>query len=93
VRLDPRFFARVDEAFGFNTRSLVAVPLVLDDGRVLGVIEALNKVSDREFTQDDLGLLLVVAQLAATAMRRAERTGHDPEAAAPSVPNPPAPPG
>jgi GAF domain-containing protein len=73
VRLDPRFFARVDELFGFNTRSLVAVPLLLDDGRVLGVIEVLNKVSDREFTQDDLDLLLIVAELAATAMHRAER--------------------
>jgi GAF domain-containing protein len=73
VRLDPRFFDRVDELFGFNTRSMVAVPLQLDDGRVLGVIEVLNKVSDREFTQDDLDLLLIVAELAATAMRRAER--------------------
>ena len=73
VRLDPRFFDRVDELFGFNTRSMVAVPLQLDDGRVLGVIEVLNKVSDREFTQDDLDLLLIVAELSATAMRRAER--------------------
>jgi GAF domain-containing protein len=52
---------------------MVAVPLQLDDGRVLGVIEVLNKVSDREFTQDDLDLLLIVAELSATAMRRAER--------------------
>ena len=73
VRRDPRFFARVDETFGFKTRSMVSVPIYLDDDRVLGVIEVLNKVSDREFTQDDLDLLLVVAQLAATAIRRAER--------------------
>lgn len=73
VRRDPRFFAQVDEAFGFNTRSMVCVPVYLDDGRLLGVIEVLNKVSDEEFTQDDMDLLLIVAQLAATAMRRAER--------------------
>lgn len=73
VRRDTRFYPGVDEAMGFHTRSLVAVPVYLDDGRVLGVIEVLNKVSDRDFTQDDLDLLLIVAQLAATAMRRAER--------------------
>jgi GAF domain-containing protein len=73
VRRDPRFFAQVDEAFGFNTRSMVCAPVYLDDGRLLGVIEVLNKASESEFNQDDLDLLLIVAQLAATAMRRAER--------------------
>ncbi len=73
VRRDSRFYPQVDEAFGFNTRSMVCVPVFLDDGRVLGVIEVLNKTSDRDFTQDDLNLTLVVAALAATALRRAER--------------------
>ncbi len=73
VHQDPRFYPRVDEAFGFNTRSMVCVPVTLDDGRVLGVVSVLNKASDNEFTQEDLDLILVVAQLAATAMRRAER--------------------
>jgi GAF domain-containing protein len=73
VRRDPRFFPAVDEAFGANTRSLVCVPVLLDDGRLLGIIEVLNKTDDREFNQDDLDLILIVAQLAATAMRRAER--------------------
>jgi GAF domain-containing protein len=75
VRRDPRFYSLVDETIGFRTRSMVCVPLVLDNGRVLGVIQVLNKVSDREFTQDDLDLMLVVAQLAVTAMHRAERAG------------------
>ncbi len=73
VRQDPRFYPQVDEAFGFNTRSMICVPVTLDDGRVLGVIEVLNKASERGFNQDDLDLILIVAQLAATAMRRAER--------------------
>jgi GAF domain-containing protein len=72
-RRDPRFYASVDETLNFRTRSMVCVPVYLDDGRTLGVINALNKVSDREFTEDDLDLMLVVAQLAATAIRRAER--------------------
>ncbi len=75
VRHDSRFYAAVDDAFGFRTRSMVCVPLVLDNNRVLGVIQIINKVSDRDFTQTDLDLMLIVAQLAATAMRRAERAG------------------
>jgi GAF domain-containing protein len=73
VRADPRFFSDIDELFGFNTRSMVCVPIYLDDGRVLGVVEVLNKIGDREFNDDDLALILIVAQLAATALRRAER--------------------
>jgi GAF domain-containing protein len=73
VRRDPRFYGQVDDAFGFNTRSMICVPVFLDDGRVLGVIEVLNKTADRDFTQDDLNLTQVVAALAATALRRAER--------------------
>lgn len=91
VRRDPRFYPEVDEVFGFNTRSMVCVPVLLDDGRLLGIIEVLNKVSDREFNQDDLDLILIVAQLAATAMRRAERAIEGAERpAAGAVPAPPA---
>jgi GAF domain-containing protein len=79
VRHDTRFYSHVDEAFGITTRSMVCAPVFLDNGRVLGVIEILNKVSDREFTQDDLNLMLIVAQLAATAMRRAERVSEEAE--------------
>jgi len=73
VRRDPRAFAEVDEAFGVHSRAMMCVPVHLDDGRVLGVIQVLNRTADRDFTQDDLSLSLVVAALAATAMRRAER--------------------
>jgi len=79
VRHDPRFYPKVDEASGITTRSMVCVPVILDNGRVLGVIEILNKLSDREFTQDDLNLMMIVAQLSATAMRRAERVSEEAE--------------
>ncbi len=73
VHHDARFYAQVDEALGFKTHSMLCVPVYLDDGRLLGVIEVLNKIADSEFSQDDMDWLLIVAQLAATAMRRAER--------------------
>ncbi len=78
VHSDPRFFAGVDEAFDFRTRSLACVPL-LDGERILGVIEAINKVSDRAFTDHDHDLLQVVAALASVAIVRAEAFEEDAE--------------
>jgi GAF domain-containing protein len=71
ARSDPRFSPEVDETFDFQTHSLAAWPL-LDGQRVLGVVEALNKGADREFSELDYDLLRVVAQLAAAALVRAE---------------------
>jgi GAF domain-containing protein len=71
VRTDPRFSPTVDERFEFLTRSMACVALV-DGEKVLGVIEALNKASNQEFTDTDRDLLTVVAQLATVALQRAE---------------------
>jgi len=71
ARHDPRFSPLVDDTFDFRTQSLACVPL-LDGGRVLGVIEALNKASGREFSLEDHDLLVVVAQLVSLAILRAE---------------------
>lgn len=72
VQADPRFSPRVDVTFDFQTRSLACVPLMEDD-KVMGVIEAVNKTYDRDFSNADGNHLMVVAQLAAAAVRRAER--------------------
>lgn len=71
VRSDPRFYPKVDEAFGFHTRSLAGVPIV-DGARVLGVLEAINKNYDRDFTDEDHDLLMIVASLSTIAISRAE---------------------
>jgi GAF domain-containing protein len=71
VRKDPRFYPQVDETFGFTTQTLACVPLQ-EGERVVGVIEAVNKRSEREFSPEDHHLLMVVAQLATVAIRRAE---------------------
>ena len=66
VRTDARFLPEMDERFGFVTRSLVAVPLAAR-GKVLGVIELLNKRSGEGFTEDDASLLSILAALSASA--------------------------
>jgi GAF domain-containing protein len=71
VRSDPRFFAAVDRDFGFNTRSILCVPITIVN-RTMGVIQAVNKSDGEEFNRADLNLLGVVAQIAATALSRAE---------------------
>ncbi len=71
VQTDPRFSPKIDQAFQFRTRSMLCVPIVFN-GRVLGVIQALNKSNRKEFVNTDLLMLNVVAQLAAAAITRAE---------------------
>ena len=71
ARTDTRFLPDMDERFDFVTRSLVAVPLAVR-GRVLGVIEVLNKRSGAGFTDDDASLLSILATLSATALDYAE---------------------
>lgn len=70
-RNDPRFSPNVDDMLGFRTRSLACVPLIHED-RVLGVIEAINKISDREFTLQDQDLMTLVAHLTSQGISRAE---------------------
>jgi GAF domain-containing protein len=40
---DPRFDARFDEKNSYRTRTLLAVPILSAEGKVVGVVEALNK--------------------------------------------------
>ena len=73
VRSDARFLSDLDERFGFVTRSLVAVPLATR-GRVLGVIEVLNKRSGSDFSDDDASVLSILAALSASALDYAAST-------------------
>jgi len=67
VRADPRFSPRVDQAFDFQTNSLVGVPLIAR-GKVLGVIEVLNKAGGQDFAEADQDLLSLLAIIAAVAL-------------------------
>jgi Nif-specific regulatory protein len=68
---DPRFYANVDRSTGFTTKSILAVPL-LDQERVLGVLEVLNTSKPKRFDQADLDLLTAYASHAAVALKNAQ---------------------
>ncbi|MEE8392315.1 MAG: GAF domain-containing protein [Anaerolineae bacterium] len=67
VHTDARFFPEVGERVGFETRSLIAMPLVAR-GKVLGIVEVINKRSGDKFTDDDVNLLSILVALAASAL-------------------------
>jgi two-component system phosphate regulon sensor histidine kinase PhoR len=66
---DPRFFQGVDEASGFVTQSILCVPLTAD-GKVIGVLEAVNK-HQGQFTAADERLLSALSSSAAIAIHKA----------------------
>lgn len=68
---DPRFEQHIDHSTGFTTQSILAVPL-LDQGRVLGVLEVLNTTKPKRFDQADLDLLTTYASHVAVALRNAQ---------------------
>jgi diguanylate cyclase (GGDEF)-like protein len=74
VSRDPRFSPRLDASAGFATRSVVAVPLRTGQ-RVLGVIELINALAEREFTDEDLSTLEAFADFAAVAIQNARSHG------------------
>jgi putative methionine-R-sulfoxide reductase with GAF domain len=65
VRRDPRFEGMFDHQSGFQTRSVLCVPL-LSRGAVWGVIQLINKL-DGDFNERDLRLLRMLASLGALA--------------------------
>ncbi len=61
---DPRHFRKVDDQITFVTRSILGVPLV-NKQKPIGVLQALNKKGDGQFTQDDVNTLEALAAQAA----------------------------
>jgi putative nucleotidyltransferase with HDIG domain len=68
---DPRRARSVDEKTGFVTRSLMTVPLVLED-KSIGAIQAVNKRDGQLFNKDDLDLFRSIADSAALAVNNAQ---------------------
>ena len=66
---DQRFFSGVDRKSGFRTRSMMCIPLQVEE-RTIGVLQAINRQSG-EFTDHDLGLLQALGGPLAAAIENA----------------------
>ena len=64
---DPRFAARVDVKTGFETRSIIALPLIVR-GAVIGVFEVVNVAEERYFREKYLPHLTILADYVAIAV-------------------------
>jgi diguanylate cyclase (GGDEF)-like protein len=67
VAQDHRFCPRVDEATGFDTRSIIALPLQVR-GEVVGVFEVINVENQNYFREQFLPLLNIMSDYLAIAV-------------------------
>lgn len=66
---DPRFNSAVDRDSGFRTRCLLSLPLLDQDGGLVGVLQVLNKHGGVFDTHDELVGSILAAQCAAALQR------------------------
>lgn len=64
---DPRFCSQIDDWTGFKTHSMVCVPVQIR-GRIIAVLEVLNKRNQASFDAEDLSLMVMTASQAAIAI-------------------------
>ncbi|RMF29764.1 MAG: GAF domain-containing protein [Chloroflexi bacterium] len=74
VHRDPRHYRGVDQSTHFETRAILGVPMRFK-GRCIGVLEAVNKLGNTPFTQDDIHILSTLASQAAVAIENARLVG------------------
>ena len=67
VDQDPRFSARVDASTGFDTHSIIALPLLVR-GEVIGVFEVINLEDEKFFREKYLPHLSILADYVAIAV-------------------------
>jgi phosphoserine phosphatase RsbU/P len=69
---DSRFNPEVDKKTGFHTKEILCVPLYgVEDHRVIGVLQALNKTDGETITPYDIELALLVSAQAGVALEQA----------------------
>jgi len=67
-----KIFRGVDARLGYQTETLLCVPLRGRDGELFGVFEAVNKL-DGDFTEEDEALLIRLAAQAAVALENTQQ--------------------
>ncbi len=69
--LDPRFHHLGDERTGYETLAMICAPMIFK-GDALGTIQAINP-SEGTFTEEDLDVLVNLANIASTAIANAQQ--------------------
>ncbi|MFC1823310.1 sigma 54-interacting transcriptional regulator [Thermodesulfobacteriota bacterium] len=72
VRKDPRWDKRISESTGFETSSIACVPMKVG-GKIVGVVEIIDKEDGQSIQPEDLKTLTVFAELAAMAINNARK--------------------
>jgi signal transduction histidine kinase len=70
VTTEPTWSKRVDDTIEFTTRSILAVPLRTHK-KVIGVLEAINKIGGGKWDENDINILTTLASQAAIAIENA----------------------
>lgn len=70
VSKDKRFFSELDKKTDFKTRDILCVPLLIKD-KIIGVIQVINSIGRRCFSQDDIGFFEAMARESAVAIENA----------------------
>jgi len=68
---DRRFFSYADEKSHFKTKSILAVPLTGKKGKLVGVLEVLNRRDGKPFDKKDEELMNIIAGQAAITIENA----------------------
>lgn len=76
VRKDGRWARRFDDTTGFVTRTMLAVPLLLEEGEPIGCLQLVNKKDGMMFTSDDLRICLELCRYTAQIIENSRRFSH-----------------
>ncbi len=71
VSKDSRFFSYADKKSHFRTKSILAVPLTGKRGKLLGVLEVLNRKDGKPFDRKDEELMKIIAAQASLTIENA----------------------
>jgi serine phosphatase RsbU (regulator of sigma subunit)/CRP-like cAMP-binding protein len=67
---DPRFNPSIDQITGYRTKSVICVPVINRDGKIIGITQAVNK-KEGAFDKEDEDLLLALSSQIAVAIENA----------------------
>ncbi|MBR1460114.1 GAF domain-containing protein [bacterium] len=68
---DPRFNPEVDTKTGYKTKTILCMPIMNNNGEIIGAFQVLNKI-DGVFTKNDEDLLIAIGGSASIALENAQ---------------------